>query len=196
MAFCWRFTILLLLPVILEIGFDVRSYLNEPRVARAVQMLEDGSTQRTVVKWLEVSRGVVVLLWIRFHLTERHRRSPGQGRGAPPKRVRIVSSGAWHVILVGLRLERFRMISSRLQWSVLMIKQGWVNPFEEQKTRPMSRTHCSTPCATVSSGHWAGLLVHHRARLEFALEHQHWQLGHWRTVIFTYKSRFLTLTDV
>ena len=32
MAFCWRFFISLLLLVIIEIGFGVRCYLNEPEV--------------------------------------------------------------------------------------------------------------------------------------------------------------------
>ena len=31
---------------------------------------------------------------------------------------------------------------------------------------------------------------HRRDRLHFALEHRHWQLRHWRTVLFTDESRF------
>ncbi len=31
---------------------------------------------------------------------------------------------------------------------------------------------------------------HHRARLDFAQDHQHWQLRHWRPTLFTDESRF------
>ncbi len=31
---------------------------------------------------------------------------------------------------------------------------------------------------------------HHRARRDFAQDHQHWQMRHWRPILFTYESRF------
>ncbi len=45
--------------------------------------------------------------------------------GEPQQRVRNVTSGTWHVVVVGLRLELFGLISSRLhiQMSVLVTKQ-------------------------------------------------------------------------
>ncbi len=80
-CFCRRFVTILLLLVNFEIGFGVRRYLNEPEVASAVQMLEDGVTQRTVAERLGVSRSVVARLWIRFQESGRYRRRPGQGHG-------------------------------------------------------------------------------------------------------------------
>ena len=90
-SYCWRFVILLLafchliavVGPILKFGFVVRCYLliNEPEVAKAVQMLEGGATQRTVAEKFAVSRTVVARLWIRFEETRRYRRRPGQGRG-------------------------------------------------------------------------------------------------------------------
>ncbi len=65
-----------------NIGFGVRRYLNEPEVARAVHMVEDAATQRTVAEMLTVSRSVLARIWIEFLETGRYTgRRPGQGRG-------------------------------------------------------------------------------------------------------------------
>ncbi len=79
-----------------ELGFGVRCYLDEPEVATAVQMLEDGATQRTVAERLEVGRSVVARLSVRLQETGEYRRRPGQ------QRTRIVIFGTWHVVIVGL----------------------------------------------------------------------------------------------
>ncbi len=94
MASCWRFVILL---VICEIGCGVRRYLNEPEVARAVQMLEDGAAQKTIAERLGVNRSVVARLWIRdwkiqkktwARTWETHNSAPGS-----------LSLGTWHVVI-------------------------------------------------------------------------------------------------
>ncbi len=64
-----------------ELVLGARSNLNKPAVAGALQMLEDGATQRTVAEGLRVSRCVVARPWIRFHDPGRYSRKPGQGRG-------------------------------------------------------------------------------------------------------------------
>ncbi len=119
MGFCWRFVILLLLLVISEFGIGVRRYSNEPQVARAVQMLEDRGTQSTVGERLGVGRSVVARLWMRFQETGRYRPRPGQRRGRATTARQDRYLRAWHVVIVGLWPELFRIISSRLQMSVI-----------------------------------------------------------------------------
>ncbi len=67
--------------MIFEIVFGVGRYFNELGMARAVQMLDDGATERTVAERLGVSRSVVARVWIRFQETGKYRRRPGKGRG-------------------------------------------------------------------------------------------------------------------
>ena len=63
LSFCHLIAVVAWL-VTFEIGCGVGRYLNEPEVVRAVQMLEDGATQRTVAERLGVSCSVVARLWI------------------------------------------------------------------------------------------------------------------------------------
>ena len=56
---------------------DAASFLSLPEVARAVQMLEDGSTLRLVGV---SSISVIGRLWTRYQETDGYFRKPGQGR--------------------------------------------------------------------------------------------------------------------
>ena len=110
LAFCHL--IFLLFLVICEIGFGVRRYLNEPEMARAVQTLEAGATQRTVTEKPGVSRSVVALDYGYYSKNpEGTEGDLSKDMGEQQQRFRIIISGTWHVVILGLRLECFRMIS-------------------------------------------------------------------------------------
>ena len=59
----------------------VRQHSGPTDVARALEMLEMGFTQRQVTDVLGVPQSVVARLWFRFQETGRYTRRPGQGRG-------------------------------------------------------------------------------------------------------------------
>ena len=111
-------------------------------------MLQEGATLRTVTG----RRGVSRSLWHNYGYDSKRPEGTeedlGKDAGDPQQRVRIVISGTWYVVTISLRLELSRMISSRLQMSVLVIKQSQSVArirFGAQKTHPISSTHCSTP---------------------------------------------------
>ena len=58
----------------------VRVHLSAVHVARAVQLLEDGSTQRMVAQRFGVSPSVINRLWRRYQNDDIYTRRPGQGR--------------------------------------------------------------------------------------------------------------------
>ena len=66
--------------VVLVVLHAARRFLSVPEVARAVQMLEDGSTQILVAQRLCVSRIVVERLWRRYQETDGYTRRQGQCR--------------------------------------------------------------------------------------------------------------------
>ena len=74
----------------------VRRHLQENEVARAVQMIEDGLTQRQVAVCLGVSRSVVSRLWNRYQQTRSYSRCPRQGRhrGTTPRQDRYINQCA------------------------------------------------------------------------------------------------------
>ena len=139
-----------------------RRFLSVIEVARAVQMLEDGATQRTVAERFGVSRSIIARLWTRFQDTGRYSRRPGQGRQ------RITSD----------REDRYlcRLARTGRQSSARRIQMT----FQEHHGRRLSTQ-------TVSNRLHQGLLrsrrpatgpiltMDHRViRLDFAREHQNW----------------------
>ncbi len=172
MAFSWRFVILLLLLVIFEISFGVRRYLNETEVVRAVQMLEGAASQRTVAERLGAKRSVVARLCIRLQETGRYRR-PRQGCGRD-------TTARQDRYLQNMTCNNLRFTPRNLQndfqqaTNVRVSDQTVRNRLYEYCLRSRIPARCPQRTAP-----------HLRALLEFAQEHQHWQLRHQRTVLFT-----------
>ena len=71
---------ILILSCILGLLVTVRHHLYSEETVRAVQMIEDGFSQRRVARALGVSPCVVNRLWARYLDTGSYRRRPGQGR--------------------------------------------------------------------------------------------------------------------
>ena len=57
-----------------------RCCLDPADVARAVQLLEDGNTQREVARCFAVSHSMISWFWTRYQKTGEYSRRPGQGR--------------------------------------------------------------------------------------------------------------------
>ena len=156
----------------------VRRYLREPEVARAVQMLEDGQTQRRVAAIVGVSPSVIARLWNRYQTTGGYGRRPGQGRRrcTTPRQDRYLRNMA-----VRNRQETARglQIDFREATGVRVSDQTIRNRLHEDNMRSRRPARCPelTP-------------QHRRARVEFARDHQNWQLRQWRPILFTDESRF------
>ena len=73
------FGMMLILFCINGLSFTVIRHFNSEETARAVQMIEDGLSQRRVAQYLGVSSSVVNRLWNRYLETGNYNRRPGQG---------------------------------------------------------------------------------------------------------------------
>ncbi len=163
---------------------SVKRYLQEPEIARAVQMLEDGQSHTRAAGGLGVSRSVVARLWIRYRATGRYARYPRQGRS----RCTTPDKTATFALLLWLRHRRETaraLLMDCRATTGLRISPGRIsdqrvrNRLHEDNLKSRRPTRCQQ---------------HRAARLAFARQHRNWQLRHWRTVLFTDESRFCIST--
>lgn len=166
------------LSALLATVWGVRRHLEATDVARAVQMIENGFTQREVAAVLDVSRSVVSRLWRRYQETGEFTRRPGQGRhrSTTPRQDRYLRTLALRnrqCTATGIEID-FRQATG-----VRVSTQTVRNRLHEDGLN--ARRPATGPILTVD---------HRRARLEFAQEHVTWQLRHWRPVLFTDESRY------
>lgn len=155
-----------------------RRHLQPHEVARVVQMLEDGFTQRDVAAAFGVSQSVVSRAWNRYVATGGYNRRPGQGRlrcttARQDRYIRQMAVRRRQSTARALQID-FQQASGRR-----ISDQTVRNRLHEDNLQ--SRRPARGPILTRE---------HRRARLVFAQDHQHWQLRHWRTVLFTDESRF------
>jgi len=174
----WFFGAILIVLSLSGTNNCARRHLNEAEVARAVQLLEDGATVRTVAQRIGVSPSVISRLWTRYRETGCYSRRPGQGRN------RVTTAREDRFLWLSAR--RNRMSTARAlqndfsRATNLRISDQTVrNRLHERGLR--SRIPARGPQLTVQ---------HRVQRLEFSREHQFWQLRHWRPVLFSDESRF------
>ena len=163
---------------VVMVTYGVRRYLSEPEVARLVQMLADGRTMRQVAQRLGVSPSVVCRASIRYHDTGQYTRRPGQGRGrvTTPRQDRYMCTMA----------RRNRQNTARILENHFHDATGVHVSTQTVRNRLHDdglRARRPLVCPVLTRAHCV-------ARLEFAREHQPWQLRHWRGVLFTNESRF------
>ena len=166
----------------LQLSVAVRHFLSEPEVARAVQLLEDGATQRAVAERFGVSRSVIARLWIRFRDTGLYSRRPGQGRPRvtserEDRYVRRLARTSRQSTARHLQMTFHEHAGRRLSTQTVR------NRLHEGRLR--SRQPATGPILSVQ---------HRVARLDFAREHQNWRQAEWRGVLFTDESRFTVST--
>lgn len=162
----------------------VRRHLSENEVARAVQMVEDGFTQREVATRLGVSQSVIQRAVERYRETGRYSRRPGQGRprATTPRQDRYLRT---------LTARNRFHTAGQLQGAFQDATGVRVSTQTVRNRLHQSGLHARRPCIVSPL-----TAAHRRARLDFAQEHVGWQLRHWTPVLFTNESRFcLSVND-
>lgn len=170
--------IICILFCIYGVSVTVRLHLNNDETVRAVQMIEDGVSQRQVARTLGVSPSVINRLWARYLETGNYSRRPGQGR---PRATTDRQDRYLRNLALRQRHSTARMLRNDFQVAtgVRLSDQTVRNRLHGDSLS--ARRPATGPVLTVA---------HRRRRLEFANNHVNWQLAQWRCLMFSDESRF------
>ena len=155
-----------------------RRHLDQTTVIRAVQMIEDGHTQRYVSGRLQIPLGVVNRFWRRFQETGSYARRPGQGR----KRKTTPHQDRY----LAIRASRNRQSTARSL--ALDFHEATQITVSDQTVR--NRLHEHGMRARRPAARPILIRRHRRDRLEFADEHLQWNRDQWNGVLFSDETKF------
>lgn len=160
-----------------------RRHLDTENAIRAVNMLEQGESQRAVANRIGVSRRAIRNVWERFQETGSVARRPGSGR------IRATTRQEDRYIRITARRERTvtaRALQTQLRQSTgtQVSDQTIRNRLHEDGQR--SRVRAIRPKLTAA---------HRAARLRYAREHSNWTMDNWRSVLFTDECKIKFLSD-
>lgn len=172
------FWLLLGLYVLIYTCDCVRRHLNPPEVARAVQMIQDGHSQRNVARTLDVSQSVIARLWARYQETGQYTRRPGQGRSRC-----TTNADDRYIRLMALRNRRGTATRLQIQFQLTTGQR-----VSTQTIR--NRLHNDTMNARRPATGPVLTRAHRIRRREFSEDHLNWGLRDWEPVLFTDESRF------
>ena len=151
----------------------ISRHLNAVSRTRAITLLENGISQRSVANRLRVSPRTIRNLWNRFQETGSTERRPGSGRQrvTSEREDRFIQR-----IAVQQRFISAPAIQNQLQTfsNVLVSDQTIRNRLRESQLR--SRRRLVKPKMTTA---------HRAARLRFAREHNQWDMDNWQWVLFS-----------
>lgn len=152
--------------------------LSSETVASIISLIEDGRSQRYVANRFAVSRSTVQRVYTRFIETGSYSRRHGTG----PRRKTSNRDDRFIVSLV-LRNRHTTAVEARNE--LQHVRNVNVSERTVRRRLQESTLYSRRPATGPE------LLRQHRvARLQFARQHQNWNVGDWRHVMFTDESRF------
>ncbi|CAK1592572.1 unnamed protein product [Parnassius mnemosyne] len=162
-----------------------RRHMDVETATRAVFMLQEGESQRSVARRLGVSRRAIRNAWERFLETDSVARRSGSGSG----RARATTVQEDRYIRLTAHRERTipaRVLQNRLRHSIgtRINDQTIRNRLHEDGQRSRSRVIRLKLTR-----------AHRAARLRFAREHAEWIMDNWRNVLFTDVSKVKFFSD-
>lgn len=160
-----------------------RVHMNMETAARAVAMLQEGNSQRSVALRLGVSRRAIRNVWDRYQETGSVARRRGTGRAR--------ATTAQEDRYIRLTARRQRTVTARALQSQLQQSTG--TRVSDQTIR--NRLHEDGQRSRTRAVRLKLTRAHRAARLRFARDHSDWTLDNWKTVLFTDESKVKFLSD-
>lgn len=161
-----------------EVNHHLRRHLNANEKVRVLTLLQEGRSQRYIANIVGTTQSVVSRLLRKHTETGNDLRRHGSGR----RRKTTVAEDRF----MRIQVLRNRTATARDVQRDLLRATGRLISDQTVRNRLHKAQMASRRPAKVRQ-----LLVRHRqARLQFAREHRHWQLQHWRPVMFSDESRF------